>query len=157
MAWWLVPVLVVPLFFLWNVVHEGAHALAAIASGRRIVSFKPWPHKEPDWGFVFGAVRFEGVNTTPILIVPYVVDVLAYVGLALAFGLTGNAILKTVFALALLCPVVDTTMGVQARYRGNLTSDLAQMHWGWALPFLYTLLAYILVFGGFVVPWMLGC
>ena len=156
MVWWLVPALIVPIFFLWNVVHEGSHALSAIASGRKIVSFRPWPHKEPDWGFVFGSVRFEGVNTPAILIMPYVIDVLACAGFVVAFWLVDGAILKTVFALLLMCPIADTTMGVQARYRGNATSDLARMHWGWALPFLYALMVYTIVFGAVVLRWILG-
>lgn len=156
MVWWLIPVLVVPLFFFWNVVHEGSHALAALASGRRNICFKPWPHKDPEWGFVFGSVRFDGVNTTLILMVPYVVDAIAYAGLAAAFCLVDGSVLKTVLALVLCCPIADTAMGVQARYRGNAMSDLASIHWGWALPFLYVLLAYALVFGLFVVRWMLG-
>jgi hypothetical protein len=154
--WWLAPVLAIPLYFFWNVVHEGVHALAALASGRRNIQFRPWPHKDPEWGFVFGAVRFEGVNSTLILMVPYVVDVVGFVSFVTAFALVEHDIARTVLALAAFCPVTDTAMGVQARYRGNVMSDLARIHWGWALPFLYLLLAYALVLGVLVAPWLLG-
>lgn len=156
MIWWLIPVLLIPLFFFWNVVHEGAHALAAIAAGRKIVSFKPWPHKDPELGFAFGAMHFEGVNTTTILVMPYVADIVGYIGFMAAFWLLDYSVARTIFVLALACPIADTMMGIQARYRENGTSDLARIHWGWALPFLYLLLAYLLVFGATVVPWILG-
>jgi hypothetical protein len=156
MIWWLTPVLIVPLFFLWNVVHEGSHALAALASGRRNIRLRPWPHKDPEWGFVFGSVHFDGVNTTLILMVPYVVDVIACAGFVVAFYFLESAVFKTIFALALMCPIADTAMAVQARYRGNAMSDLARIHWGWAVPFLYALLAHAIVFGAVVVRWMLG-
>jgi hypothetical protein len=46
---------------------------------------------------------------------------------------------------------VNTIVGVQARFRGNESSDLAKVHWGWAVPFLYLSWGY----AGYLV-WLIG-
>jgi hypothetical protein len=54
MIWWLPIVLALPAYFLWCVCHEGAHALVARVTGRKILEFKPYPHKYE------GNFRFAG-------------------------------------------------------------------------------------------------
>jgi len=155
MIWWIPLALVLPLFFLWVIVHEGSHALVALASGRKITSVKLWPHVEPDLGFVFGSVRFTGKSNTFILVTPYFVDVLGAAALLISFALVDGDLVRSLLATAACAPIVNTTVAVQARYRGNDRSDLARVHWGWAIPFLYLLLAYAVTFGVLVVRWML--
>jgi len=146
MIWWIPVALVIPLFFLWVVVHEGSHALAAMACGRKITSVKLWPHVEPDWGFVFGSVRFEGQNNTFIMVAPYFIDILGVAGFLVALALVDGDVASSVFATVAAAPIVNTFMAVQARYRGNEKSDLAKVHWGWAVPFLYLLISYVVAF-----------
>lgn len=147
MIWWIPLAFVVPLFFLWVTVHEGSHALAALASGRKITSVKLWPHVEPDLGFVFGSVRFTGSNTTFILITPYFVDILGAAALLVSFALVDGDLVRSIFATVVCAPIVNTAVAVQARFRGNDRSDLARVHWGWAIPFLYLLIFYAMAFG----------
>jgi hypothetical protein len=155
MVWWIPAALAIPLFFLWDIVHEGSHALAALLCGRKITSVKLWPHMEPDWGFVFGSVRFIGENNTFILVAPYFMDVLGVVAFLTSFALVDSDIVRSILATLSLAPIVNTTVAVQARYRGNDKSDLARIHWGWAIPFLYLVISYVLVFGFLVVEWMI--
>jgi hypothetical protein len=57
--WWLGLALVLPCWFLWTLLHEGAHVLAAVLlAGARVQHFRPWPHITADRRFVFGSMSW---------------------------------------------------------------------------------------------------
>lgn len=155
MLWWLPLASVVPAFFLWILVHESSHALSAVVTGAKIESFKPWPHKF-DGKFRFGGVGYSKPSTTFTSLFPYVVDVVAFIGFFAAFFFVPTGWPKSLFVTLLACPTVNTVVAVQARFRGNESSDLGKVHWGWAIPFYYVVLAYLLVWGWRIVPWLVG-
>lgn len=51
--------LALPAYFLQTVLHEGAHALAVLYRGGRVVWFHPWPAIE-DGRFVWGGTAWSG-------------------------------------------------------------------------------------------------
>ena len=104
---------------------------------------------------MFGSVRFTGQNNTFILVTPYFVDVLGAAALLISFALADGDLVRSLLATAACAPIVNTAVAVQARFRGNERSDLARVHWGWAIPFLYLLIAYAATFGVLIVGWML--
>lgn len=70
---------IAPSFGLHIAVHEGSHALAAIAVGAQVTDFKPYPHMSEYHGkMVWGSMSFKG-NLNPgqlalIAIAPFVVE-----------------------------------------------------------------------------------
>lgn len=90
----------------WVVVHEGAHALAVVASGGQVTRFRPWPHRWADGSWVWGAMRYRGVPTwgawrALVSGAPALLDV-AVVGAWLVVG-------GEVLGAMALCAWVDTT------------------------------------------------
>ena len=155
MIWWVPIAAALPAFFLWDVVHEGSHALAALVCGRKVTSFKPWPHRTKD-GFLFGRVTYDRSGNTFTKIAPYIIDMIAMAVFVLSFVFVGNQWARSALLVLLACPAVNTAIGVQARYRWNEGADLSRVHWGWALPFYYGLLAYLVILGWRVLPWVIG-
>jgi len=138
---WIPVVLLILLFFVWAVVHEGAHAIVGLMGGRKVEEFKPWPHMQSGH-FVFCGLRLDRRGNAFSDAAPYIVDALAMIGLTVgsvfAEGLVGVFLVTTMAA-----PAVNTIVGVQARFRGNERADLSKMHWGWALPFYYLAMGYV--------------
>ena len=55
--------LAVPTWALGTVVHEGSHGVAAEIVGGSVVSFRPWPARDPHTGaFQFGLTRVRGLK-----------------------------------------------------------------------------------------------
>ncbi len=55
--------LAVPTWALGTVLHEGSHAIAAELVGGDLVSFRPWPARDPSTGaFQFGLTRVRGLR-----------------------------------------------------------------------------------------------
>jgi hypothetical protein len=87
-------------FFISTGLHEGAHVLAAAASGAEITSYKPYPHVM-DGNFYFGSMSYRG-SLTPaqdILLsaAPMILDTAVlgtYGGLVLSGNTTNNAYVK---------------------------------------------------------------
>lgn len=138
---WIPIAMVIPLFFVWSVVHEGSHAVAGIISGRKVKEFKPWPHMQSGH-FVFCGLRLDRRGNTFSDVAPYLVDALAMVGLTVG-GVFADGLCGVVLVTAMGAPSVNTIVGVQARLRGNERADLSRVHWGWALPFYYLAMGYV--------------
>jgi hypothetical protein len=151
MIWWILLSFSLPAFALWIFLHEGAHAVTALLCGRKIVEFKPWPHKANE-RFYFGRVRYDREGNTFISLAPYLVDLVVLLTTAVVLLWIESAIARTVLMLILFCPFINTLVAVQARFRGNKRADLSRAHWGWALPFFYLLLLY----AGYIA-WQLVC
>lgn len=144
---WIPLVAVVPGFFLWAVVHEGAHAVAALAAGRKILAFRPYPHKL-DGQFYFASVTYDGPAGDFSHVAPYVVDVVAFAGAAVAFWLLEHPAALWGAATAAGLPLVNSTVSVWGRYRcERKTVDLARVSWGKSATFFWLVLAYYLVVG----------
>lgn len=57
--------LAVPTWALGTVVHEGSHVVAAELVGGCLVSFRPWPARDPNTkAFQFGLTRVKGLRTS---------------------------------------------------------------------------------------------
>lgn len=136
MIWWLPIAAALPVFFLWNTVHEMSHAVAVLVLGGKVTAFRPYPHLE-DGKFVFGYFRYEGKSGVGLHIAPYLTDFIVFTTTAIGIVWIDNPWAFTSVLTILMAPVLDTIAGVQARYRGNERADLAKVHWGWAVPFLY--------------------
>lgn len=138
---WIPAAMAVPLFFLWVVVHEAAHAVAGLMTGRKIEEFKPWPHMQSSH-LVFGRVRFDRRGSTFSDIAPFIADALVMVGLTIG-SVFAEELVRAFLVTAMGAPTVNTLVGVQARFRGNERADLSRVHWGWALPFYYLTMGYL--------------
>lgn len=149
MVWWAPPLVALGGWFAWNVIHEGAHALTALAAGVKVTSFKPWPHKH-DGKWRFAGVVYDRQGPAVGVVMPYIVDAVAVVGLSiwawLSSPLTFSFLLGT-----LALPVVNTCVGVQARLRMNERADLSRAHQAWALIFFYLLLCYVVNVAALIV------
>jgi hypothetical protein len=56
--------LVVPSFLIWTLIHEGSHYLMGRAFRETFsVSFKLYPHNDPEYGFLWAAVRWDYFGT----------------------------------------------------------------------------------------------
>lgn len=143
MIWWLPLAFAVPCFFIWTTVHEGAHALSAMAEGRNIKSFKPWPHKAGD-NWYFGRVLYDKPSEwTFTSLAPYWFDLVAFVGLAVGLWFVGaEGYAGTAMITVIACPLVNTATAVYGRFRSVRRPDLAKVSWGWASPFFFLLLLY---------------
>jgi hypothetical protein len=148
--WWLPLACAIPLFLIWDVVHEGSHALAALIRGEKVLKFRPWPQRDGT-RFRFGSVTTTGSGSTLQSLAPFIVDAVVALPLLVALALS-SGLARSILVSILVGPVVDTVVAVQARYRGNSDADLAKVHWGWALVFLYLSMGYALILGWQLIP-----
>jgi len=142
MIWWAAVLTAFVLGLLWTAVHEGAHALAALARRRKVLSFKPWPHKV-DGKFYFGRLTYEGRGTPDIHVAPYVLDAVVFAGAAILVFLLEQEVARSILFGVLFPPLVNTGAAVQARYRGVAQPDLSKVHWWAALVFFYLEAVYL--------------
>lgn len=97
--------------------HEGAHAIAAMLYGFRIIEFKVFPHVA-DGKWYFGHVYYDTGGEEPssnIHLAPYYVDVICGVALAAVLRLVEfSNVHWALFALIMLgvSPVLDTGYNV---------------------------------------------
>lgn len=147
--WWLPLALAVPGYFLWTAVHEGAHALAVLITGGRVLTFKPWPHRVEGIWF-FGRMVRDGGKDTLVHLAPFVLDFVAFCALVYPVTIVQGAgwwALMTALAL----PVVNTAVGVLGRFRAVHKTDLRKVSWQWAVPFFALMLVYVSVVVGLLV------
>lgn len=126
MPWWIFLLIAIPYLFLWILVHEGSHALTTLFKGGKVLSFKPWPHRE-NGKFYWGRVTYQywGDNGDSILATPYIVDTLAgLLFFLLAFIIPGG---KWLFAFLLLGPIIDLGNAIRLFVQGREEADLSQI------------------------------
>jgi len=144
MIWWIPLALIVPLFFFWIVVHEGAHALSALAEGLKIKSFKPWPHKISEDNWCVGYVIYDKPSRWAFTcFAPYCVDFLFFVGVFVAILFVGiDGWIGTILVTVLVCPLINTATAVYGRFTAIRKPDLSKIPWWCAAPFFFFLLLY---------------
>lgn len=134
-------VLAVPAFFLWVLVHETWHALAAWIEGRRVLDFRPWPHFHQDQ-FYFGRVRTDPPPTSTIsAIAPYCFDTFVLVSLAPGLFRAEEPYLWTVLCLLSLCALVDIGNALATVIRESY-GDLVRVHTAYSTIFYFVLLVF---------------
>lgn len=117
-----------PVFFLWVLLHESAHALAVLAQKGNITEFRPYPCRVDNRWF-FGRIRFDSVtDLEKIRLAPYQLDAVATAVLSVCFwaSLRSDAA-GAVFLTLLAAPFVDTVAGLIGRLRGAADADLSNV------------------------------
>ena len=114
LEFWYIPLIIlVPLFFLWTVVHESAHAMQVLILGGKVIDFKPYPCKiNGTWFFGYISYKVPDLDVLKrdlISIAPYGVDALASILIAsIIFGANLPAWTGILLVTIMLAPVINT-------------------------------------------------
>ena len=102
------------IFFVQTLIHEGAHCLAGILFGGKILKFQPYPHKNNDGTWVMGSASYTLQNHTSVkealtYMAPQIVDIMEYILLAVTYPiLTVIPLLDTLYNIQAINPENDT-------------------------------------------------
>lgn len=145
MSWWLPLALAIPVYFAWAFVHEGSHALAAMAAGCKVTSFKPWPHKVDGKGWYFGRVTYDEPPPMVSKLAPYITDLVAFPAFAVPLFYVGNDWAWFVLVTLAAAPPVNTGTAVMGRLHLKESTDLWELHWAWSWVAFLLVVAYAMV------------
>jgi hypothetical protein len=105
----------------------------------------------PSGRFAFAWVAFDGEPSTIVRVAPFVLDAFVVAGVAAGFALWPSDAPRWVLATAAALPAVNSTVGVLGRYRRVNDTDLSNVDWKVATPFLFLVLAYWAALGAAVL------
>lgn len=145
-AW--IPVAVV-LGPLWTTVHEGAHAIGAIAQGGTILEFSVFPSRSPEGNWRFGYMSHALVHgETLVLLAPVIACFLIAFPSALGLRRTPEGRLsRLAFLLGVIFPLGDASLSTAGLAFGRPEADLARVLGGHELVAVPALLLAIAVAG----------
>ena len=145
MIWWFPLALAIPIYLAWTFVHEGAHALTAMAAGCKVTSFKPWPHKVEGRGWYFGRVTYDKPGPMVSKLAPYIVDFIAFPAFAIPLFFVDNAWAWSSLLTLAAAPTVNSATAVMGRLHLKENTDLWKPHWAWSWVVFLLVIAYAAV------------
>jgi len=117
-----------PPALLWCLVHEGAHAIAAIVQGCEVLYFKPYPHRPKGKHWVFGWMKYSYMgdqipNHAVISLAPYIADAVAITAFLIGAAWTGGLV-GVVLLLFCILPLCNTGTAIAGRINRTRETDL---------------------------------
>jgi hypothetical protein len=115
----------IPSFFLHTTIHEGSHALAAVAYGGQVTNFEVWPstqHGNLTFGYTVSQFRSGDLadRAAPLIhAAPAITEAVWMIGAAIAYRNTDSEILKGMFLTEMLASLVDMTKWLFSAWSPN--------------------------------------